>query len=383
MASDQSPLLTPEQRKLAGSALGGLAIATLVALACVAFVYGARFVSTFSSVIWPLAVAGILSLILRPLVSYFEVRLKIRRPLAVILLYGLFLLFVAGLVFAFAPAFIAQALDFVAYLPTLWQNSQTWGEQHVPEWLAMSRRYLEIPAVKNAVGSLSHQAQNFLAHLVPTFQQAGAGIYGLFGFFASVAVIPVYLFFFLLTDEDPTRQLAAHLPFLKPTQREDAVFLVREFLGILVAFFRGQMLIGLITGVLLAIGFSIAGLRFGLAIGLFMGLLNIVPYLGSILGMSVVIPLALFQPDGGFGLVGGCLAVFVVMQAIEGWFLTPRIIGHQTGLHPVAIIVSIFFWGHALGGIFGMMLAVPLTAFFVTTWRLIRRKYFQPVAEAV
>jgi predicted PurR-regulated permease PerM len=154
------------------------------------------------------------------------------------------------------------------------------------------------------------------------------------------------------------------------------LFLVREFLGIIVAFFRGQILIGLIMGVLLAVGFSVGGLRFGLALGLLVGLLNIVPYLGSILGLSVVIPLALLQPGGGIGLVALCLGVFVVVQLIEGWLLTPRIMGQQTGLHPVAIIFAVFFWGHAFGGILGMLLAVPLTAFFVTAWRLARKKYF-------
>ena len=67
--------------------------------------------------------------------------------------------------------------------------------------------------------------------------------------------------------------------------------------------------------------------------------------------------------------------VFVVVHAIESWILTPRIMGRQTGLHPAVIIVAIFFWGTALGGILGMILAVPLTAFFVTAWRLARRKY--------
>lgn len=383
MSSAETPLLTPAQRRLVGSALGGLAVATLVALTLVALVYGARFVSAFSSVIWPLAAAGILSLILRPVVAFFEHRLKIRRPLAVVALYGLVAVIMAGFFLSFVPVVIKQLLDFVSYLPTLWKNSLAWGDQHYPEWLATFRPYLENPAVKKALDGLSQQGQNFLAHLVPTFRQAGAGIFGIFGFFASVAVIPVYLFFFLLTDADPTRQLPTHLPFLNPSQREDAVFLVREFLGILVAFFRGQILIGLIMGVLLATGFSIVGLRFGLAIGLIMGLLNVVPYLGSILGLSIALPLAFFQPDGGLNLVGGCLIVFAIVQALEGWILTPRIMGRQTGLHPVAIIVAIFFWGHALGGVLGMMLAVPLTAFFVTAWRLARRKYFSPVTEVV
>ena len=383
MSADNSPLLTPTQRKLVGSALGGLAIATIVAMTFFALVYGARFLSAFASVIWPLAIAGILSLILRPVVAFFEQRLKIRRPIAVVLLYGLVVLLATALILAFAPLVVAQLLDFVGYLPTLWKNSLAWGDKHFPEWLATMRHYLENPAVKKAADGLSQQAQNFLAHLVPSFRQAGAGLFGLFGFFAAVAVIPVYLFFFLLTDADPTRPLSAHLPFLNASQREDAVFLIREFLGILVAFFRGQILIGLIMGVLLATGFSIAGLRFGLAIGLLMGLLNIVPYLGSILGLAIALPLAFFQPDGGVNLVGGCLVVFAIVQATEGWFLTPRIMGRQTGLHPVAIIVAIFFWGHALGGVLGLMLAVPLTAFFVTAWRLIRRKYFQPVDEVV
>ncbi|MBI2518308.1 MAG: AI-2E family transporter [Opitutae bacterium] len=376
MPVDDTPLLSPTQRRLAGFALSTAAIVGVVAVIYLALLVTGRFVSQFSGVIWPLAVAGILALILRPLVALFERRLKLRRPVAVLALYGLFLVLAAGLLATFVPALVAQIVDFFAYLPTLWQNTLAWGEQHFPEWLAVVRRYLDNPAVKAAANSLMLQAQDLLAQITPSLKQAGAGLFGLFGFVASVAVVPIYLFFFLLTDEEPTKGLPAHLPFLKEAQRNDVVFLVREFLGILVAFFRGQLLIGLIMGTLLAIGFSVAGLRFGLALGLIIGLLNIVPYLGTILGLSVALPLALFQPDGGLWLVGVCLAVFVGVQAIEGWLLTPRIMGRQTGLHPVAIIFAVFFWGQALGGILGLMLAVPLTAFFVTAWRYVRRKYF-------
>jgi predicted PurR-regulated permease PerM len=376
MSAESTPLLSPVQRKLVGFALGFTAIVAIGWLAYLLLDGVARFISYFSGVIWPLAVAGILALILRPVVALFERKLKIRRPIAVVLLYGVFLLLLAALLFSFAPAVIAQVIDFVAYLPTLWQNTLKWGEQHFPEWLAVARRYLDHPAIKGAVDSLTQQAQDLLGHLAPTLKSAGAGIFGAFGFVASLAVIPVYLFFFLLSDEDPTRALPEHLPFLKAEQRDDVVFLVREFLGIIVAFFRGQLLIGLIMGVLLATGFSLAGLKFGFALGLLAGLLNIVPYLGSILGLSVALPLALFQPGGGLPLVGLCLAVFAAVQILDGWLLTPRIMGRQTGLHPVAIIVAVFFWGKALGGVLGMMLAVPLTAFFVTAWRLVRRKYF-------
>lgn len=377
MAEADVPLLSPAQRRLVGFALGFGAIVATFGLLGLVFVALGRFIGEFSGVIWPIATAGILALILRPVVTLFQRRLKLPRLSAVILLYGLFVLALAGVLFAFAPAVISQIVDFIAYLPVLWQNTLKWGELHFPDWLAVARRYLENPAIKGTLDTVAQQAQDLVAQIAPSLKQAGAGIFGFFGFVASLAIIPVYLFFFLLSGtDDPTKKLPEHLTFLKAEHRDDVLFLVREFLGIIVAFFRGQILIGLIMGVLLAVGFSVGGLRFGLALGLLVGLLNIVPYLGSILGLSVVIPLALLQPGGGIGLVALCLGVFVVVQLIEGWLLTPRIMGQQTGLHPVAIIFAVFFWGHAFGGILGMLLAVPLTAFFVTAWRLARKKYF-------
>jgi predicted PurR-regulated permease PerM len=377
MPVDQTPLLTPAQRRLVGFALSFAAFCAVGWLLFILLSGVARFIAAFSGVIWPLAVAGILGLLLRPVVTLFERRLKLKRPLAVVLLYVVFVLLVTGLLLTFLPALVAQVLEFIAYLPTLWQKTIAWSEVHFPEWLAVVRPYLSNPTVKAALDGLAQQGQDLLSHLAPTLKSAGAGLFGIFGFVASLAVIPVYLFFFLLSNNDPTRGLPAHLPFLNEEHRGDVVFLIREFLGIIVAFFRGQLLIGLIMGLLLATGFTIAGLKFGLAIGLLTGLLNIVPYLGSILGLSVALPLAYLQPDGGgLALALICVAVFVGVQLIEGWFLTPRIMGRQTGLHPVAIIVAVFFWGQALGGVLGMMLAVPLTAFVVTAWRFVRRKYF-------
>lgn len=376
MPADSTPFLTPTQRRLVGFALGFAAICGVGWLLYVLLEGVARFIGYFSGVIWPLAVAGIMALVLRPVVTVFETRLKLKRPVAVVLLYLLFVLLVTGLLLSFVPAIVTQLIEFVAYLPVLWQKTVAKAELHFPEWLAAVRPYLDHPTVKAALDGLTQQAQNLLTHITPTLKSAGAGIFGLFGLVAAMAVIPVYLFFFLLSNNDPSKALPEHLPFLKTEHRDEVVFLVQEFLGILVAFFRGQLLIGLIMGVLLATGFSVAGLKFGLAIGLLTGLLNIVPYLGSILGLSVALPLAFLQPSGGLPLVGICLAIFASVQAVEGWFLTPRIMGRQTGLHPVAIIVAIFFWGQALGGVLGMMLAVPLTAFFVTAWRLLRKKYF-------
>jgi predicted PurR-regulated permease PerM len=143
----------------------------------------------------------------------------------------------------------------------------------------------------------------------------------------------------------------------------------------MVAFFRGQLVIASIQGLLFAVGFSLAGLKYGAVIGITLGFLNIVPYLGNIIGLGTALPIAFFQTGGGLGRIAAVLAVFVLVQSIEGYFLTPKIMGDRTGLHPVVIIIAIFFWGTALSGISGMILAIPLTAFLVVFWRLAREKY--------
>ena len=107
-------------------------------------------------------------------------------------------------------------------------------------------------------------------------------------------------------------------------------------------------------GIGYAIGFTISGLKFGIALGLLFGLLNIIPYLGSIVGIIVTLLVAYLQPDGiaemgQWNILLGCGISFLVVQLFESYFLTPKIMGQQTGLHPVAVIVSIFFWGTALG----------------------------------
>jgi predicted PurR-regulated permease PerM len=121
------------------------------------------------------------------------------------------------------------------------------------------------------------------------------------------------------------------------------------------------------------------GLRYGFVLGLVLGFLNIIPYLGSILGLAVTLPLALFQEGGGLGTLIAVAVVFAAVQTIEGYLLTPKIMGDRTGLHPMVIIVAVFFWGSALGGIAGMILAIPLTAFLVVFWRLAREHYIGEV----
>ncbi|HLP08217.1 MAG TPA: AI-2E family transporter [Opitutaceae bacterium] len=381
--ADSAPLLSPAQRKVVAFAMA-FAAATVIVLLLGLLVFGlGRALAFFSGVIWPLAAAGIVALILRPVVDLLERRLRIGRIAAVILLYGLFVALVCGCALAIAPAVVSQAAEFAAAVPKLWLQASEYAEKHYPEWIAYGRDHLQNPAVKQLVDGVAAQVQELFAGMMPGVKSAVSGLRGAVSFVLGLALVPVYLFFFLRSTGDMFVQVRGMLSFLREDLRDDLVFLAREFVAIVVAFFRGQLLIGLIMGALYALGFTIAGLRFGLVIGLAMGLLNIVPYLGTMLGLAIALPLAFLGDGGGMWLVGAVLAVFSAVQVIEGWVLTPRIMGHQTGLHPVAVIVAIVFWGTALNGVLGMVLAIPLTAFFVTAWRLAKFKYLpQPQAAA-
>lgn len=370
------PLLTASQRRVVGAALALAAFLGSLALIIAAIGLLGRFLAFFSGVLWPLAVAGVLALILRPLVGSLENRLNGRRLAAVILLYGGFLLAAGGVLLLLLPPLIGQLIDFVSYLPQLWGRAVNFVQQHYPQWMGVIKKYLDDPSVRNFADGLAAQSKALVAHALPGLQAAFGGVFRVGAFFTHLAIIPVYLFFFLLARGEPTANLGHHLPFLREGVRQDVVFLATEFVSIIVAFFRGQLLIALCMGVMFAIGFSVIGLKFGLFIGLALGVLNIVPYLGSIIGLAVALPLAFFQPEGGWQLLGLVVLVKAVVQCIEGWVLTPKIMGHQTGLHPVVIVIAIFFWGTAFDGVLGMLLAVPLTAFFVTAWRLAKRKYF-------
>jgi predicted PurR-regulated permease PerM len=375
-----APLLSPGQRQVVAFSLTLLAVLGSVALLVAALIVLGQSISFFSSVLWPLATAGVLALILRPVIGILQRRLHLRRLAAVILLYGLFALAVAGLLVAVLPPLIDQTVNFIVYLPTLWDAAYTYIREHYPLWVTFIQHQLDNPTIRQATEAIVKQSQALFSEAMPSLKSAGGSLVSIVAFVTHVAIIPVYLFFFLLAKREPVGDASRHLPFLKPVVRDDIVFLVREFIAIIESFFRGQLVIGLIMGALLALGFTLIGLKFGLFIGLLLGLLNIVPYLGTIVGLVITLPLAFFQQEGGWHLVGLVLLVKVLVQIVESWFLTPKIMGLQTGLHPVAIIVAIFFWGTAFHGVLGMLLAIPLTAFFVTAWRLVRRKYFaQPV----
>jgi predicted PurR-regulated permease PerM len=369
-------VFSDRQKRIIAFTITLFAIAATLALLSAGLVGFTQLLGFFGDVLWPLAVAGVLALVLRPLVDLVEVRLKGRRTLAVTILYGAFLLTLSGVALAVVPRLIQQAVDFFTYAPSIFESVRVYAQKNYPDWVGFVERIRSKPFVEQGLKALQEQVAEIPSLLLPSLKAVGHGTFAVLSFFAHFAVLPIYLFFFLLARHEPTSGLGKHLPFLPPQARDDVVFLAREFVTLVVSFFRGQIVIGLIMGVLYSIGFTAVGLKFGLLLGLFVGLLNIIPYLGTIIGLVICLPLAFFQTDGGFTTLLAVIAVKVAVQNIEGWFLTPKIMGERTGLHPVAVIFAIFFWGKALDGIIGMILAIPLTAFVVTAWRWVRHRYF-------
>lgn len=357
---------------------------TIVAAAVIVAAIGAilwllaNFLQRFSTVFLPLAVAAVAALVFDPYYEWLCHRLRLPPVAAVGMVFLSILVPVAGLLWFFGDLLVEQIVDLVARVPEWWRE----GSEFVRErWPRVQEFFASNPwgqRIRTAVEGSGGAVAEGVGALGETLRSVGTVMARAVGKALAWAVLPVYFGFFLMAPGwmDNVKE---HLPFLKSETRRDLVYLGREFINILVAFFRGQLIVALLQGILFTIGFSLVGLRYGAVLGLVLGFLNIIPYLGSIVGLAVALPLAFFQNGGGLATVGLVLLVFTAVQMIEGYLLTPKIMGDRTGLHPVAIIVAVFFWGSALGGIAGMILAIPLTAFLVVFWRLVREKYVREI----
>ncbi|MGB0415995.1 MAG: AI-2E family transporter [Coraliomargarita sp.] len=384
MANDGPLTFTPFQKRIIAAAGTALGMVILLATSFYTFLLLRNFVSAFQDVLLPLAIAAILATLLRPIITFVETRSRLSKVQGIILLYLMVILLCGVVVVGFLPFALEQTTALIKHLPTLQDNLLAQVRSATPEAWAWLTEKLGVPPDEYFKGVLADNSESLGAALSGV--QSGLGTIGGFfgGFFGKIAtysIIPIYLFFLLNSDRNVWKDIDGQLSFLPNSRREDLVFLARQFSEILVSFFRGQIIIGLLLGLVLAIGFGIVGLKFGILLGIVLGLLNIIPYLGTMIGILTVLPMAYYQDGGGLPLIAMCAVVFIVGQILTDYVFTPRIMGDKTGMGPMLIIFSIFFWGTALGGILGMVLAIPLTAFFLVFWRLARQKYLPALIQ--
>ncbi|WPJ95302.1 AI-2E family transporter [Coraliomargarita algicola] len=378
MSENDTPFLSPSQKRIV--AAGGTALAT-VFLACTAYFLFAllrELVTQFKDVLLPLAIAAILATLLRPIITLCETKTRLNRVGGIILLFALVLMTLVAIAVFVVPPALDNAGDFLKAAPGMLTRLLESAQGFAPSiWEWLTEQLGESPDVylMNFLEGNTDLLKQALAHAQSSAGSMLAFLGSIFGKIAAYSIIPVYLFFILNGDRNIWKDIDKQLSFLPEERKKDLVFLAKQFSQILVSFFRGQIIIGLLLGIVLAIGFGIVGLKFGLILGIVLGLLNIIPYLGTMLGVVTVLPIAYLQDDGGVGLIIACAVVFIIGQLLTDYVFTPRIMGDKTGMGPMLIIFSVFFWGAALGGLLGMILAIPLTAFFLVFWRLAREKY--------
>lgn len=343
---------TVERRLLRTTSMLFCLVALLGLVGLVFWVLG-QIVTLFYNLVLPLSIAGICALVLYPLTDFLEDRVGLPRVVAAGLILLVFAVVAAGIVLVLLPVVVQQLMAFGKALPEMLEG-----------W----KGYLSIrfPGLTSIVAA--HIEDGGLEGLLPELGGTGATITSSLGILGGLAFIPLFLFFTLMSGERIRGKAAELLSIFSAPMQQNVLYFMDVFVGQVTAFFQGQLIIALMMGILFAIGFTLIDLEVGILIGLLLGLLNIVPLLGTLIGLLVVLPLAYFQPGGGLSLLGLSVLVLALVQMIEGWLLTPKIMADRTGLHPALVVIAIFFWGTALDGILGMILAVPLTAFFVAIW---------------
>lgn len=181
-------------------------------------------------------------------------------------------------------------------------------------------------------------------------------------------IVVLYVIFIMIDYEKLYKSFRSLLP--KRT-RKVAGKVMRDIAYNMNHYFRGQALIAFIVGILFSIGFYIIGLPMAIILGLFIGVLNLVPYLQVISIIPTAMLCFIYSVSGGgdfWPLFGQCIAVYFVVQAIQDLFLTPKIMGKAMGLNPAIILLALSVWGTILGFI-GLIIALPLTTLLISYYR--------------
>jgi predicted PurR-regulated permease PerM len=309
-------------------------------------------------VITPFAVAAALAYLGDPLADRLETRgfghWRLGRTLAVVLVFLLMLLvFVVALV-VLVPMLIDQLRLLLENAPVYaaWVTETAWP--WLAQGLGLEADVLDVEHLASWGTTYWREISGAALQVAETLGRGGQAIVQ---WLTSLVLIPVVAFY-LMRDWD---QLVAGVQNLLPRRMVgDVTRLAREIDEVLGAFMRGQLVVMLALGVIYSLGLWLIGIDLAILIGMGAGLLSIVPYLGSIIGLLAAAAAALFQYHDALHLLG-VLVVFGAGQTAEGMFLTPKLVGDRIGLHPVAVIFAVLAGGQ-LFGFLGILLALPVAA---------------------
>ncbi|MCE2616843.1 AI-2E family transporter [Phocaeicola oris] len=323
-------------------------------------------INRLSSVLLPFFVAWLIAYILYPFVKFFQYKLHFRsRVLSIIAVILLFLGIITLIIWGVIPPLledIGKVKDLIsayfiegtkhANIPDLVQN-------FINEYVDMKKvqEALNFENISNIIKEGVPQIWNFLAGSMSV----------LISIFASFIVL-LYMFFILIDYETLSNGWVKYIP---KKQRNITYQIFCDVKDGMNRYFRGQALIATCVGILFAIGFLIIDFPLAIGFGLFIGILNMVPYLQLIALVPTVILALLKAAATGqnfWWILFLAIIVFCVVQVIQDMIITPKVMGKAMGMNPAIILLSLSIWG-SLMGIVGMILALPLTSLIISYYK--------------
>jgi predicted PurR-regulated permease PerM len=272
----------------------------------------------------------------------------------------------AGLVLILVPLLVEEASLLAARLP----EGMAVANDKLNPWLFEHfglRLSFDQEALKKLIGDNWGSVQAVGGKLLESLKIGGVALVGLT---VNLILAPVVMFYLLLDWHDLLTRLDHAIPRAWHAKAET---MAQDIDKVLSQFLRGQTLVMLMLAAYYSVALSIAGLPSALAIGLLTGLLIFVPYLGFATGLVLALLVATLQ-FAGFGPIVAVLIVFGIGQVLEGFLLTPFLVGNRIGLHPLAVIFSLMAFGQ-LFGFFGILLALPASAALLIGLRELRILY--------
>ena len=333
-----------------------------IAFLCVLFFVLLYFLEP---ILTPFLIGALLAYLVNPIVMSL-MRLHLPRILAVTIVLFILILIIALAVTLLIPVIQAQLAHLADTLPDMLAWLQNTGMPLLREHFANSE-IINVASLKEQLSQNWAKAGGAVGWIVAAVFHSG---FRILHWLFNILLIFVVTFYLLYDWEKVVHGVQDLLPRkYEPT----IVKLLKECNEVLGAFFRGQLLVMLTLGIYYSVGLTLIGLKVGVVIGVMIGFLSIIPYLGMIVGIMVA-SIAGFVEFGSVMDIVPIWLLFAVGQTLDGMFVTPKLVGDRIGLHPVAVIFAVLSGG-ALFGFFGVLLALPVASIIMVLLRFLHSRY--------
>ncbi len=338
------------------------------------FWLGALFVLIFAiwllhEILLPFVAGMALAYLFNPLATRME-RLGLSRLLASLAIIGIFVLIFIVLLLLLVPILGGQLSGFIENLPDYARKLQAAVADPSRPWL---QKLVGTANLGNVDATFSDFVKEGAGWLMTFVKSLWSGGQMLISVLSLIIVTPVVAFYLLIDWERMIAKVDSWIPL---AHRATVRRLAREIDATIAHFVRGQTGVCLILGSFYAVGLTLAGLNFGLLIGLGSGLITFIPYIGSMTGLVLATAVAVGQFWPAWTPILVVVGIFLVGQFVEGYILAPKLVGESVGLHPVWLIFTLLAFGY-LFGVVGLLLAVPLSAAFGVIARFALRRYLE------